>query len=85
MLERRQRRLRRILAQRASKLKTRSKANQNSPQIGPNEKDPLPEGRPEDHYQMSLSRNYPLNLHRWLAENEDDLAVVVRILFVLSL
>ncbi|KAK0186024.1 hypothetical protein F5146DRAFT_1143603 [Armillaria mellea] len=25
---------------------------------------------------MSLSRNYPLNLHSWLAENEGDLAIV---------
>lgn len=76
ILERRQRRLRRILAGRVSNLKAASKKT--SPRIGPNDKDPLPKGNPENHYQMSLSRNYPLNLHRWLAENEEDLAIVVR-------
>ncbi|SJL13966.1 uncharacterized protein ARMOST_17418 [Armillaria ostoyae] len=74
VLERRQRRLRRILAGRISNLKASSKKM--SPRIRPNEKDPLPKGDPESHYQMSLSRNYPLDLHRWLAENEGDLAVV---------
>ncbi|KAK0492585.1 hypothetical protein EDD18DRAFT_1108960 [Armillaria luteobubalina] len=75
ILERRQRRLRRILAGRMSTLKTRSSKKTISPRISPNEKDPLPKGDPENHYQMSLSRSYPLDLHQWLAENEGDLAV----------
>ncbi|KAK0488044.1 hypothetical protein EDD18DRAFT_1359990 [Armillaria luteobubalina] len=74
MLEQRKRRLQQILAQWISKLKVKSKMTA-SPRISPNERDPLPEGQPEDHYQMSLSRSYPLNLHHWLADNDGDLAV----------
>ncbi|KAK0432006.1 hypothetical protein EV421DRAFT_1742616 [Armillaria borealis] len=40
------------------------------------EKEPLPPANPEDHYQMSMSWCYPLDLHSWLAENRDDLAIV---------
>ncbi|KAK0492982.1 hypothetical protein EDD18DRAFT_1310769 [Armillaria luteobubalina] len=60
---------------RMSTLKTRSSKKTISPRISPNEKDPLPKGDPENHYQMSLSRSYPLDLHQWLAENEGDLAI----------
>ncbi|KAK0438853.1 uncharacterized protein EV420DRAFT_1651271 [Desarmillaria tabescens] len=74
ILEWQQRHLHHILAQRISKIKARPKKT-SSVIINPNEKDPLPQGQPEDHYQMSLSRNYPLNLHHWLAENEGNLAI----------
>ncbi|KAK0479044.1 hypothetical protein EDD18DRAFT_1312527 [Armillaria luteobubalina] len=46
------------------------------PHLHPSEKEPLPPANPEDQYQMSASRRYPLDLHSWLAENRDDLALV---------
>ncbi len=71
-LEHRQRQLRKIHARRSTAMKVGCR-----PHLRPSEKEPLPPANPEDHYQMSTSRRYPLDLHSWLAENRDDLAIVV--------
>ncbi|SJL13006.1 uncharacterized protein ARMOST_16442 [Armillaria ostoyae] len=72
ILERRQHRLRHIHTRHAMT----KKATRKGPDLRPHEKDPLPKGNPEDRYQMSASRRYPLDLHTWLAENHGDPAIV---------
>ncbi|KAK0226736.1 hypothetical protein EDD85DRAFT_923411 [Armillaria nabsnona] len=72
ILERHQRRLRQIHARQSATKKSKRQA----PHLDPNEKDPLPQGNPQDRYQMSTSRRYPLDTHAWLAENKGDHAIV---------
>ncbi|PBK80925.1 hypothetical protein ARMGADRAFT_949020 [Armillaria gallica] len=54
----------------------RKKTVPKGPDLHPHEKDPLPKGNPENCYQMSASRHYPLDPHSWLAENHGDPAIV---------
>ncbi len=71
-----QQRLCHIHNRRAMRKKTMPKG----PDLHPHEKDPLPKGNPENCYQMSASRRYPLDLHSWLAENHGDPAIIVSLL-----
>lgn len=53
-------------------------------ELNSDEKDPLPPGNPSDHYQMSITKRYPLDIHAWLAENDGDVAVIVRPVFTMT-
>ncbi|PBK66212.1 hypothetical protein ARMSODRAFT_861307, partial [Armillaria solidipes] len=72
ILEHQQQRLHCIHTHHAMRKKTMPKG----PDLHPHEKDPLPKGNPENRYQMSASRHYPLDLHSWLAENHGDPAII---------
>ena len=52
-------------------------AKQKRAELDAHEKDPLLPGNPSDHYQMSLSKHYPLDLHAWLADNNNDPTILV--------
>ncbi len=75
VLEQRQRRLHRIYAKRMAQLK--KAGSKQAACLQPDEKEPLLPGNPTDHYQMSNSRRYPLDLNLWLADHEDDPALNV--------
>ncbi|KAK0429631.1 hypothetical protein EV421DRAFT_1723027, partial [Armillaria borealis] len=45
--------------------------------LQPDEKEPLLPGNPAEHYQISNSKHYPLDLNLWLNDHEGDVALTI--------
>jgi K+-sensing histidine kinase KdpD len=64
------------------KRKVKKAAKTNSAVVPFEDSDPLPSSKPHQHDEMSATNRFPINLYRWLDENENDSAFQVSIQYI---